>query len=192
MLNAAITRTTYFGEKARVYDAKNMETDKRAREAAALREFLVNASGTVLDIPVGTGHFIPLYEALGLSVIGMDVSTEMMDQARAKAPEADLRYGDILQIPLADWEVDVAVCIRLLSLIDTDEMVLAIKELGRVASQCVIFSMKVGKQKVIQNRSITHREDVFHDALFDASLQIEDVRMVRQPNFLIYKAVKCS
>jgi len=192
MLNAAITRTTYYGEKARVYDAKNAETDKRSREAAALREFLVNASGTVLDIPVGTGHFLPLYKALGLNVIGMDVSAEMMNQAKTKAPEADLRYGDILQIPLSDSAVEIAICIRLLSLIDTDEMVIALKELGRVVSQLVIFSMKVAKQKVIQNRSITHKEDVFHKARMDAGLQIEDVRMIRKSNFLIYKAVKCS
>jgi len=192
MLNAAITRMTYFGEKARVYDAKNAETDKRAREAAALREFLVNASGTILDIPVGTGHFIPLYEALGLNVIGMDVSSEMMNQARVKAPETNFVYGDILQIPLPDLSVEVAVCIRLLSLIDTDEMASAIKELGRVASHFVIFSMKVDKQKVIKNRSITHPEVSFHDALYNANLQIDDVRMIRKPNFLIYKAVKCS
>lgn len=191
-LNAAITRQTYYGEKARVYDAKNAETDKRSREAAALREFLVGASGTILDIPVGTGHFLPLYKALGLNVIGMDVSEEMMDQARAKAPELDIRYGDIMQIPLSDAAVDIAVCIRLLSLIDTDEMVLALKELGRIASQFVIFSIKVGTKKVVKNRSVTHPDAVFTDALCGAGLQIEDARMVREPDFLIYKAVKCS
>jgi len=191
MLNAAITRQTYFGEKARVYDAKNTETDKRSREAAALREFLIDASGTVLDIPVGTGHFIPLYGALGLNVIGMDVSIEMMDQAKVKIPEVDLRYGDILQIPLPDLAIEISVCIRLLSLIDTDEMVLAVKELGRVTSQFVIFSLKVGKEKVIKNRSITHPITVFRDALSEASLAIENMRIVREPDFLIYKAVKC-
>lgn len=192
MLNAALTRITYFGEKARVYDAKNTETDKRRREEIALREFMKDASGTVLDIPVGTGHFFHIYRVLDLNVIGMDVSNEMMDQARMKAPEVDIRYGDIMQIPLSDSEVDIAVCIRLLSLIDTDEMILALKELARVASQFIIFSLKVGIKKVIKNRSITHPTAIFTDALCDAKLQIENAAMVREPDFLIYKAVKCS
>lgn len=190
MLNAAMTRTTYFGEKARVYDARNAATDKRRREDAALREFIADISGTVLDIPVGTGHFLPLYKSLGMNVIGMDVSSEMMDQAKMKAPEIDFLYGDVLQIPLPDLSVDVAVCIRLLSLIDTHEMVLAIKELGRAASQAVIFSLKVGKEKVIKNRSITHPVSVFIDALRDAQLYFDNVRLVQPSNHFIYKVVK--
>jgi len=192
MLNAMVTRATYFGEKARVYDAKNAATDKRKREGAALREFMADASGTVLDIPVGTGHFLPFYAALGLNVIGMDVSVEMMDQARVKMPEVDLRYGDVLQIPLSDLEVEIAVCIRLLSLIDTDEMVLAVKELGRVAVQVVICSLKVGKEKVVKNRSITHPIAIFRDALHDANLRIDDTRLIREPDHTIYKVMKCS
>lgn len=190
-LNAAVTRRTYYGEKARVYDERNVDTGKRRREEAALREFLSGTKGTVLDIPVGTGHFLTLYTELGLEVVGLDVSHEMMAQAKAKVPSADLRVGDILQIPLCDCSVETAVCIRLLSLIDTDEMIAAVRELGRVATERVICSLKLGERREERKRSVTHSASVFRDALDAADLRLVRERMVREPNHKIYELVRC-
>lgn len=185
-LTAAQTRKTYFGDKARLYDHGRESCPKWNAEHAAVTRFLSGKSGTVLDIPVGTGRFLELYGSLGLSCIGMDVSGEMMAQAKAKEPDADIRFGDILDIPLDAQSVDHAVCIRLLTLIDTDEAVEAIKELGRVTRQSIIVSAKVAETRSVQNRSVTHPEKVFLDAVKAIGFKVADKALCRAPHYHVF------
>lgn len=160
-LNAAITRETYKGAKAATYDRDREHEDKWRREHAAVAEFLKGAQGTVLDIPVGTGRFLPLYAMMGLPFLGMDVSDDMMRKARCKVDGADIFHGDIFAIPLANNAVQTAVCIRLLNLMTQNEMKAAMLELGRVASRRIILSIRTGDSVHRQHRSWTHTHAAF-------------------------------
>jgi SAM-dependent methyltransferase len=74
-------------------------------EAVALRRrtyALLPAAGVIVDAGCGTG---PAVAELGSRAIGFDASAEMIAAGRRRFPEADLRVGDICDLPLADGEV---------------------------------------------------------------------------------------
>ena len=79
----------YKGHVAAEYDstrtAKWIARLRWNREFILLGEFIRLATGngnTVLDAPVGTGRFQSLFENLGYKVIGVDVSSDMLQIAK--------------------------------------------------------------------------------------------------------------
>jgi SAM-dependent methyltransferase len=63
------------------------------------------ASGPIVELAIGSGRVaIPVAQATNRTVIGIDSSPAMIDQARARAAEAgvdlDLRLGDMLELAL--------------------------------------------------------------------------------------------
>lgn len=99
----------FFGYRAAGWDAKFGE-DIPAYAAAAAEARLA-AGWTVIDVGCGTGRAIPvLREAVGPSgrVIGLDLTPEMLDQARPRcaAARAALVLADARRLPLADKAAD--------------------------------------------------------------------------------------
>jgi ubiquinone/menaquinone biosynthesis C-methylase UbiE len=75
-----------------------------------LAELVPGSSRSILDLGCGTGRFTQaLAERFGAEVIGIDPSTKMLDQARAKAHVGTVRYvdGAAEAIPLAKDAVDL-------------------------------------------------------------------------------------
>jgi SAM-dependent methyltransferase len=71
---------------------------------AALRPLSGLAS---LDVGCGTGLALRLAADDGATVTGLDASAPMLDVARERLPEADLRVGDIQELPFDDSTFDV-------------------------------------------------------------------------------------
>jgi ubiquinone/menaquinone biosynthesis C-methylase UbiE len=73
---------------------------------------VVNDSDSVLDVGCGTGTI--LYRLSSKSKIngfGIDVSNQMLDQARKKCPQMTFQMGDSASLPFADNSFDiVTVC----------------------------------------------------------------------------------
>jgi SAM-dependent methyltransferase len=63
-------------------------------------------------------------------VIGVDATPEMLERARARVPDADLRSGTLEALPLDDASVDLAVCA--LALTHVRDLARPIAELARV------------------------------------------------------------
>ncbi len=110
--------------------------DEPGNDTVALEEPLVRGvldelpAGPVLDAACGTGRHAAYLTAAGRDVIGVDSSQEMLAQARAKLPGADLRGGELEDLPLEDGAVAGAVCALALSHVPRLERAMA--ELGRV------------------------------------------------------------
>jgi ubiquinone/menaquinone biosynthesis C-methylase UbiE len=61
------------------------------------------ADGPVVELAVGTGRVaIPVAESIGRTVIGIDVSPAMLEQARAKGADLDLRLGRMQDLELEE------------------------------------------------------------------------------------------
>lgn len=88
--------------------------------------------GRVLEVAIGTGRSLPFYPR-GLEVTGVDISTEMLKIARARAAEMSrsvvLRQGDAERLPVDDASYDTVVCA--LSLCSIPAPVTAIAEMRR-------------------------------------------------------------
>jgi ubiquinone/menaquinone biosynthesis C-methylase UbiE len=71
------------------------------------------ARGDTLEVAVGTGLNLPLYDR-GVRLTGIDLSPEMLDIARRRADETgldpDLREADAHELPFAEATFDSVVC----------------------------------------------------------------------------------
>lgn len=183
-IGAAAIRDRYRGRIAAAYDKRRSRQSKWKAEHKSLDAFLghIGPGRSVLDIPVGTGRFLALYAKHGLSAIGMDVSEDMLAQARAKDGGADLRLGDALNIALPAASVDVAVCVRFLTWVTAGEMRQVLAELSRVARNSVIVSVRLTKRATMRRVGLArvHTESAFMIARQDAALRVGDVRLIHR------------
>jgi SAM-dependent methyltransferase len=90
------------------------------------------ASGQrVLEVGCGSGVFLRAAADRGAHVTGLDASEALIERARARVPEADLRVGDMQLLPFADDAFDVVAGFN--SFFFADDMVAALREARRVA-----------------------------------------------------------
>jgi SAM-dependent methyltransferase len=94
----------------------------------------------VLEVGCGTGVFLRRAADLGAEVVGVDASEALLELARERVPEADLRLADMESLPFEDDSFDVVAGFN--SFFFAVDMVAALREAGRVA--------KPGERVVIQ------------------------------------------
>ena len=106
----------------------------------AIRRVGVGTGTRVLEVGCGSGVFLRAAADRGADVFGLDASPALIDLARARTPEADLRVGDLQSLPYEDHSFDVVAGFN--AFFFADDMVAALREAGRVA--------RPGGQVVIQ------------------------------------------
>ena len=177
-------REKYKGEVAHGYDAKREKQAKWHEENRIMRELLADLprGSSVVDVPVGTGRFIPLYEELGFRVLGLDISDDMLREAAQKAKSDDtyLRIGNAIELDLPDNTCDVAVCVRLFRWITPEEVVKVLQGLQRIATKRVIFNARVADHPYQRPISLL-RSGLIDNWLFTRVEEIE-------PNYLMFQA----
>jgi SAM-dependent methyltransferase len=179
-------RERYTGGEAKRYERRRAWTGQWQAEEAALREFLTPFGYVrVLDIPCGTGRFWPLYQELGLDARGIDVSEDMLAQAKARGWE-DVHRGDIFAIGDPAGAADVAVCFRLLNWMTRDECISALTELARVTRTAVIVSIGIGDG--YRGRTKLHDWGIFADA----DLSVSATRQIQDWGYAVVAAEPCA
>jgi ArsR family transcriptional regulator len=107
---------------------------------------LLDPGWTVGDLGAGTGHFAARVSPFVDRVIAVDASPEMRKAARSRLdglPNAEVRAGELEDLPIADRSLDVAVMILVLHYIV--EPVAALSEARRVlrpGGRLVVVDMK--------------------------------------------------
>jgi len=127
----------YRGSVADDYEQRRSSSPVWHKEDEILESMLTKVRSTgptyVLDVPIGTGRFIPLFDKLGYQLIGFDISDEMLGQADShSSSERLLAVADIRQLPLRNQETDIVVCIRFTHLVSRSTLKAAVSELSRV------------------------------------------------------------
>lgn len=150
----------YRGAEAAGYDAHRVGKPEWSHEQAIIDRFVTD--GPVLDCPVGTGRFLPLYRAKGLYCVGVDISPDMLAEAAKVDSDARLVLGDVRSLRFVDRTFATAVCSRLLNWFYPAEMVRAIRELRRVAD-CLVLSIRTGPPGDVGN--YTHDLSELYGAL---------------------------
>lgn len=104
---------TYWNQYAAVFDE---EPDHGLRDEAVaaawdglLRQSLPRTPGRVADLGCGTGSLAWLMAAQGHDVIGIDFAPEMVERARAKAPQVTFAVGDAAHPDLPPGTFDAVV-----------------------------------------------------------------------------------
>lgn len=97
----------------------------------AIRRVGLGPGQRVLEVGCGTGVFLRAAADRGAEVVGLDASEALLELARARVPEADLRLGDMQFLPFEDDVFDVVAGFN--SFFFAADLVAALREAGRVA-----------------------------------------------------------
>jgi ubiquinone/menaquinone biosynthesis C-methylase UbiE len=163
------TSKKYHGRKAATYETVRTKQKRWHRENELVEEFLQGKKlGRVLDIPVGTGRFLRLYNHMNATAVdGIDSSDEMLALAAKKlkrlhrAPLVALLKGDARKVARADRYYDTTVCVRFLDLIDEEAMRTVVKELCRVTKNQIVLTIRFGPKYLPKSNTAEHDERKF-------------------------------
>ena len=97
----------------------------------ALRRVGLEPGRLVLDVGCGVGAFLLLVADRGAEPYGIDASQALIEVARRRLPNADLRVGEMEDLPYDDDTFDLVTGFN--SFFFADDMVAALREAGRVA-----------------------------------------------------------
>src|SRR5919197_314544 len=97
----------------------------------ALRHVSLERGDSVLDIGCGVGTFLRLVADRGAEPHGIDESEALIALAHTRLPDADLRVGDMEDLPYPNAMFDLVTGFT--SFFFANDMVAALREAGRVA-----------------------------------------------------------
>src|SRR5690242_14275952 len=161
-------------EVAADYDEHRFRTPRRqrrnARKWAAIQAALAQADGvkTVVDLPCGTGRFTGHLARAGYTVVGSDISIEMMQQAAKldSVKHANISgyvRADAEALPFRTKSADCLMSIRFLFHVDPETRRRMLREFGRVSRRWVIadyrhkYSARYGIWKITRALGLTKR-----------------------------------
>ena len=136
------------------WGARNYETRRKsarwAAETRTFERFLDRIRpGSVLDCPVGSGRWFPVYRRHGASVFGVDVSKHMIAEAARKIPPgADIRVErcdalDPRQRPSLGHGYDLIVCTRFVYWLRPLELAILLGSFRSTGAPLLLASAKV-------------------------------------------------
>jgi SAM-dependent methyltransferase len=136
----------------------------------------------VVEVGCGLGDFAAMLQAAGIEVVALDQSEQMVELARGRG--VDARVGDVLALPFADGEFDVAVANFMLYHVAALDRGLA--ELARVAPRLVAATNGYDQLREMWDlvgRDLGERRDVFMRETGEALLRahFDDVRLIDLP-----------
>jgi SAM-dependent methyltransferase len=116
---------------ARPADWALTEDQQAPTYEAALARVGLQPGQAVLDIGCGVGAFLRLVTQRGARAFGLDASAALVDFARRRLPEADLRAGEMEALPYRDDAFDLITGFN--SFFFANDIIAALREAGRVA-----------------------------------------------------------
>jgi SAM-dependent methyltransferase len=116
------------------------EAQEVPRYQAAIERLGIELGQLVLEVGCGSGVFLELAAGRGARVCGLDASEALIEIARRRVPEADLRVGDMQFLPYENDRFDLVAGFN--TFFFAADMIAALREAGRVA--------KPGAQVLIQ------------------------------------------
>lgn len=112
--------------------AELLEPTGRPVYEAAFEAMGVTSGTRLLDVGCGAGLALQLAHKHGATVAGLDASTQLLAVARSRLTAADLRQGDIEELPYLDDSFDAVTAFN--SVQYATDPVRALREIRRVAA----------------------------------------------------------
>ena len=161
-------------------DHKPFDRDLLDRFAA-----MFGPGDTVCDIGCGPAHIARYLSQRGVSVIGIDLSPEMVAQARGLNPHLDIRQGDMLALDVTNGAWAGIVAFYSIIHIQRTDVVRALRELGRCLRPGgpLLMSFHIGDEVVHLDELWDHpvnmdfiffRTDEMLGYLTDAGFAVDD------------------
>lgn len=128
-MSSAMIQGELWGARAHDY-ASYLEQVSLPLYSAVLDAAQVVPGTEVLDVGCGAGLLALLASLRGATVAALDASTPLLEIARQRLPNADLRQGDLATLPFDDASFDAVTAVN--SIFYAADMADALRELSRV------------------------------------------------------------
>lgn len=139
---------TYYNDRADNYEKRRKKQGWWHVEQEGMLALLdmLPQGLSVVDIPFGTGRFVPYYVERGYKISGLDSSGHMIDAARrslgALFDHCHCSIGDAARLPFEDERFDLLVSTRFLrDIITYDVAKRALAEFSRVTKKYAIIQL---------------------------------------------------
>lgn len=157
--SAGTGATKYTGAVAAGYDAKREQSPKWICEQRIIEQWIdeMPEGSVILDAPCGTGRFFPAYERNKHLVLGLDISPDMIAQAKAKITQPSqfkFGIGDVRQVPLEDKSVDFSINVRITRWLSPEDNVKMMREMQRVARKGIIWTARIAHHPHARSREL--------------------------------------
>jgi ubiquinone/menaquinone biosynthesis C-methylase UbiE len=207
----------YYGRKVATYEQGRASSPMWRAEQHMVGRFLegLPAGSRCLDVPLGTGRFLPFYREHDHKLVGVDISLDMLQQSKHKLSEigfsAPLVKANIFDLPFTNSEFDIAICTRLLTWFSLSQIENALGELARVSNRMIVtahvwkefseirshplLALQLTAERVVQRaktlRGIPliqhHPESEFAHILDSLGLRVDDACVFRDRPLARYK-----
>jgi ubiquinone/menaquinone biosynthesis C-methylase UbiE len=197
----------YYGDTASDYEKRRSKSRRWKLENRAVKAYLdqIPKRLSVLDVPFGTGRFMPYYFNRRHHVTGMDVSIDMLNAAKLsinsqKFDGCNMLVGDATDIKFIDETFDLVVSVRFLqNIIPLGDVRIALREMARVCRGRAILQMEIRKEEVARAappaenkpmRGGLYERDV-RKLLLTAGFEVEDITKVYDHKESDYAILLC-
>jgi SAM-dependent methyltransferase len=128
------------------------ELDSKPFDREQLRRFVVDVMGRgpVCDLGCGPGHVARYLHDAGADVFGVDLSPQMIAQARQLNPEIEFREGNMLALDLENGSLAGIAAFYAIVNIPQESLSLAIAEMHRVLKPrgLLLLSFHIGEEVI--------------------------------------------
>lgn len=161
---------TFFGQLRERWDALRRELFGNDFLLPTLLSLLPEGL-VVADLGCGTGEAVAALAPVCDRVIGVDRERAMLDAAAARAGHqrgVELRQGGLEDLPLADAEVDVALCMLVLHhVVDPERAIREIRRVLKPGGRAVVLDM-VAHDREAYRQTMGHQHLGFSEAAIAA------------------------
>ena len=138
----------------------------------------------VLDAGCGSGRDTNLFRQSGFSAVGLDLSTELIKDARKRFPNEEFVEGNLLQLPFPDESFDGTWAHASLLHLDTeDDMRKALSEFHRVLKTNGVLHVLVKAQTGSEKTAVVEDTVVGHKRFFQYFTQDELQELLTEAGF---------
>ncbi|MFW5879567.1 MAG: class I SAM-dependent methyltransferase, partial [bacterium] len=173
----------YFGNNALQYEKKRTSDEQWHQEDKAVENFIKTVCPeNLLDVPIGTGRFLPLYEKYKIKITGVDISSDMLISAKSKSKQLSYpistQIGDIFSLPFSKDSFDCVLCLRFLNWIAEEDMFKVLKQFREISKKHIIISLRTKEDTntaiMLENNLYIHSKKLFYRFLKSLRLGVED------------------
>ncbi len=137
----------YTGNVASGYDEKRKHSPRWQNEVRVFGGWIREGRpASILDCPFGTGRWILQYDEIEARVIGLDISGDMLAEARKKIgrPDAyELVEGSVFDLDCSGMDAELIACIRLLNWMPYEQAMQAVEGLSACPARQMIVGCSV-------------------------------------------------
>ena len=137
----------------------------------------VAAGATVAEVGAGTGNFLQLFSEVAESLVAIDVTPAMLQEAHKRFPQMTLVVADGARLPFRSRSIDLVTCAQMLH--HVFEPLPLVKELRRVSAGRVLVVDQVVPDNYEQARFMNELE-IVRDPSHAASRSMSDFRVLLQ------------